>query len=74
MVQLYLQRMQNVLKCAGDFGKNKEYLSKRRAMNQKYLQYLKTQENAIEKEIDHITDTLKSVKRYKLIRYKIFEF
>lgn len=61
-------------KCAGDFGKNKEYLSKRRAMNQKYLQYLKTQENAIEKEIDHITDTLKSVKRYKLIRHKYLNF
>ena len=61
-------------KCAGDFGKNKEYLSKRRAMHQNYLQYLKTQENAIEKEIYHITDTLKSVKRYKLIRHKYLNF
>ena len=47
-------------KCAGDFGKNKEYLSKRRAMmHQKYLQYLKTQENAIEKEMQELMKSIR---------------
>ena len=41
-------------KCAGDFGKNKEYLLKKRAMHQKYLQYIKDQEDAIEEEMDYM--------------------
>ena len=61
-------------KCAGDFGKNKEYLLKKRAMHQKYLQYIKVQEDAIEKEIDYISNTLNAIKRYKLIRHKYLNF
>ena len=61
-------------KCAGDFGKNKEYLLMKRAMHQKYLQYIKAQENAIEKEMDYISNTLKAIKRYKLISHKYLNF
>lgn len=61
-------------KCAGDFGKNKEYLLKKRAMHQRYLQYIKDQEEAIEKEIEYISNTLKEIKRYKLLRHKYLNF
>lgn len=61
-------------KCAGDFGKNKEYLLMKRAMHQKYLQYIKAQENAIEKEMDYISNTLNAIKRYKLICHKYLNF
>lgn len=46
----------------------------KRAMHQKYLQYIKAQENAIAKEIDYISDTLNAIKRYKLIRHKYLNF
>ena len=61
-------------KCAGAFGKNKEYQSKKRAMYQKYLQYLKDQELAIQKEMDYINNTMKSIQRFKLVRHKRYNF
>ena len=33
--------------CGGNFGKNKEYQLKKRAMHQRYLEYMKSQEEAI---------------------------
>jgi len=60
--------------CAGTFGKNKEYQSKKRAMYQKYLRYLQNQEEAIQKEVDHIKRTMKAVKRYKFIWHKALNF
>ena len=60
--------------CAGDFGKNKEYQSKKRTMHQKYLKYLKDQEKAIEKEKEYISNTMKQLQRSKLIRHKYLNF
>lgn len=60
--------------CAGAFGKNKEYQSKRRAMYQKYLRYLIDQEEAIDKEMDYISNTMKAIQRYKLVRHKAYNF
>lgn len=61
-------------KCAGSFGKNKEYQSKKRAMYQRYLQYIKDQENAIQKEMDYINNTMAAIKRFKLMRHTSFNF
>ena len=60
--------------CAGDFGKNKEYLSKKRVMHQKYLKYLKDQEEAIEKEMEYISNTMKQLQKSKLIWHKYHNF
>lgn len=60
--------------CAGDFGKNKEYQSKKRAMHERYLRYIKDQEYAIEKEMDYISDTMKAIRRHKLVRHKYYNF
>lgn len=61
-------------KCAGDFGKNKEYQSKKRAMNQRYVRYLKDQEEALEKEMEYISNTMETIRRYKLVRHKAYNF
>ncbi len=61
-------------KCAGAFGRNKEYQSKKRAMYQRYLQYLKDQENAIQREMDYINNTLAAIKRFKLMRHTSYNF
>ena len=61
-------------KCAGDFGKNKEYQSKKRAMYQKYLRYLKDQEEAIQKEMAYISNTMAAIKRFKLRLHKSYNF
>ena len=61
-------------KCAGDFGKNKEYQAKKRAMHQRYLRYLKDQEDALEKEMEYISNTMKAIQRYKLVRHKNYNF
>lgn len=60
--------------CAGDFGKNNEYQTKKRAMHQRYLSYLKDQEEAIEKELDYISNTMKAIQRSKLVRHKKYNF
>lgn len=60
--------------CAGEFGRNKEYLSKKRAMNQRYLRYLKDQEEAIGKEMEYISNTLREIRRRKLVRHKVYNF
>ncbi len=61
-------------KCAGSFGKNKEYQSKKRDMVQKYLRYLKDQEEAIQKEMEYISNTMKAIQRFKLVRHKSYNF
>lgn len=60
--------------CGGAYGKNKEYQMKRRSMHQRYLGYLKDQEKAIDDEMDNITETMRAVRRYKIVRHKTFNF
>lgn len=60
--------------CASAFGKNKEYQSKKRAMYQKYLLYLKDQEDAIQKEMAYIRNTMKAIRRFWFVRHKAFNF
>ena len=43
-------------------------------MHQRYFSYLKDQEKAIEKEIDYISNTMKAIQRYKLVRHKCYNF
>lgn len=43
-------------------------------MYQKYLQYLKDQEESIQKEMDYINDTMNVIRRFKLVRHKYYNF
>uniref|UniRef100_UPI004055A994 hypothetical protein n=1 Tax=Acetatifactor sp. TaxID=1872090 RepID=UPI004055A994 len=43
-------------------------------MYQKYLRYLKNQEDAIQKEMDYISNTMKAIKRHKLVWHKSYNF
>lgn len=60
--------------CGGNFGKNKEYLQKKRAMHQRYLEYMKSQEEAIAQEMEYISNTMQAIQKYKLIRHKYYNF
>lgn len=55
--------------CGGNFGKNKEYQLKKRAMHQRYLEYMKSQEEAITQETEYISTTMQAIQKYKLIRH-----
>lgn len=55
--------------CGGNFGKNKEYQLKKRAMHQRYLEYMKSQEEAITQETEYISTTMQAIQKYK--RYVI---
>ncbi len=55
--------------CGGNFGNNKEYQRKKRAMQQKYLEYMKSQEKAIAQEMEYISNTMQAIQKYKLIRH-----
>ena len=60
--------------CGGNFGKNKEYQLKKRAMHQRYLEYMKSQEEAITQETEYISTTMQAIQKYKLIRHKYYNF
>ena len=60
--------------CGGNFGKNKEYQLKKRAMYQRYLEYMKSQEEAIVQETEYIGRTMQTIQKYKLIRHKYYNF
>ena len=60
--------------CGGNFGNNKEYQRKKRAMQQKYLEYMKSQEKAIAQEMEYISNTMQAIQKYKLIRHKYYNF
>lgn len=60
--------------CGGNFGKNKEYQLKKRAMYQRYLEYMKSQEEAIVQETEYIGRTMQAIQKYKLIRHKYYNF
>ena len=60
--------------CGGNFGKNKEYQLKKRAMHQGYLEYMKSQEEAITQETEYISTTMQAIQKYKLIRHKYYNF
>lgn len=47
--------------CGGNFGKNKEYQLKKRAMHQRYLEYMKSQEEAITQETEYISTTMQAI-------------
>ena len=57
-----------------NFGKNKEYQLKKRAMHQRYLEYMKSQEEAITQETEYISTTMQAIQKYKLIRHKYYNF
>ena len=54
--------------------KNKEYQLKKRAMHQRYLEYMKSQEEAITQETEYISTTMQAIQKYKLIRHKYYNF
>ena len=58
--------------CGGNFGKNKEYQLKKRAMYQRYLEYMKAQEEVITQETEYISNTMQAIQKYKLIRHKYY--
>lgn len=60
--------------CGGNFGKNKEYQSKKRAMHQRYLEYMRNQEEAIAQETEYISNTMQAIQKYKLICHKYYNF
>ena len=60
--------------CGGNFGKNKEDQLKKRAMHQRYLEYMKSQEEAITQETEYISTTMQAIQKYKLIRHKYYNF
>ena len=60
--------------CGGNFGKNKEYQLKKRAMYQRYLEYMKAQEEVITQETEYISNTMQAIQKYKLIRHKYYNF
>ncbi len=43
-------------------------------MYQKYLRYLKDQEEAIQKEMEYISNTMVAIKRFKLRLHKSYNF
>jgi len=60
--------------CGGVYGANKEYVKKKRAMNLKYLEYLKQQEEKIEEEKEYISKTMAEIKRRKFYRHTLLNF
>lgn len=60
--------------CAGVYGANQEYLEKKRAVNLKYLDYLKQQEEKIEEEKEYIRKTMQEIKRRKFYRHTLLNF
>ena len=60
--------------CAGVYGANKEYVKKKHAMNLKYLEYLKEQEEKIEEEKEYIRKTMAEIKRRKFYRHMLLNF
>ena len=60
--------------CGGVYGANKEYVKKKRAMNLKYLEYLKQQEEKIEEEKEYIRKTMEEIKRRIFYRHTLLNF
>ncbi len=60
--------------CGCVYGANKEYVEKKRAMNRKYLEYLKQQEEKIEEEKEYIRKTMAEIKRRKFYRHTLLNF
>ena len=60
--------------CGGAYGKNKEYKSKKRIMNQNYLDYLKMQETKIVQEQEYIKKTKEALRKNKLMKNTEFNF
>lgn len=60
--------------CGGVYGANKEYVKKKRAMNLKYLEYLKQQEEKIEEEKEYMSKTMAEIKRRKFYRHTLLNF
>ncbi|MBQ3512248.1 MAG: hypothetical protein IJA32_00405 [Lachnospiraceae bacterium] len=60
--------------CGDVYGENKEYVKKKRAMNLKYLEHLKQQEEKIEEEKEYIRKTMAEIKRRKFYRHTLLNF
>lgn len=60
--------------CGGAYGKNKEYKAKKQAMNQNYLNYLKTQGEKLEQEMDYIEKTKEFLRKNRIWKNSIFNF
>ena len=60
--------------CGGNFGNNKEYQTKMRAVHRRYLEYMRDQEKAIAQEMEYISNTMQAIQKYKLIRHKYYNF
>ena len=43
-------------------------------MHQRYLEYMKSQEEAITQETEYISTTMQAIQKYKLIRHKYYNF
>ena len=44
------------------------------AMYQRYLEYMKAQEEVITQETEYISNTMQAIQKYKLIRHKYYNF
>jgi len=43
-------------------------------MHQRYLEYMKAQEETITQETEYISNTMQAIQKYKLIRHKYYNF
>ena len=55
-------------------GRTKSIKLKKRAMYQRYLEYMKAQEEVITQETEYISNTMQAIQKYKLIRHKYYNF
>uniref|UniRef100_UPI004055A42D hypothetical protein n=1 Tax=Acetatifactor sp. TaxID=1872090 RepID=UPI004055A42D len=64
----------NCTQCGGSYGENKEYKSRKRATDLKYLEFLKSQEERIQQETTYIEETLEALRKNKVMKYRFYNF
>lgn len=62
------------MQCGSSYGENKEYKSRKKATDLKYLEFLKLQEEQIKQETTYIEETMEALRKNRIMKKRFFNF
>lgn len=60
--------------CGGTYGENKEYKSRKKAIDLNYLEFLKSQEEQIQQETTYVEETFEALRKNRIMQNRFFNF
>ncbi len=67
-------KVTNCKQCGSSYGDNKEYKSRKKETDLKYLEFLKSQEEQLRQETTYIEETMEALRKNKVMKKRFFNF